>query len=249
VVDQPDQMMRARDALRERRRVSLPSTATPRSCTSKRPRRRSALDTVTVLERLGSERSTLGSSIPKPSGSKPKRRSGQPAGTAGRAPRGRRLLAAARVPLAVHPSALRPARRVVRWSGSGTAAARTRPSSVGSMGCVASAPDHVGLVGSRRRRGQTPEVLQQCSAPTCSSRPRSARRFGSPVRSASLTAWSGPRTSPALRRRRSDPSARPGPARPAGGRPHPGRGRRHPHPDLPGGPPLTHDTPIALSMV
>ena len=39
--------------------------------------------------------------------------------------------------------------------------------------------------------------------------------------------------------RRQDPGARPGSARPAGGLPHPSRGRRHPHPDLHG------DSPVA----
>jgi DNA-binding Lrp family transcriptional regulator len=47
--------------------------------------------------------------------------------------------------------------------GSGSAAARTRPSSVGSMGCVARAPDHVGAGGfaeaARSDAGGTPAVL------------------------------------------------------------------------------------------
>jgi hypothetical protein len=53
-------------------------TATTRNCTRKRPRRRSALDTLTVLERLGSEQSTPGSCMPKCSASKPRRTSEQP---------------------------------------------------------------------------------------------------------------------------------------------------------------------------
>jgi hypothetical protein len=35
-----------------------------------------------------------------------------------------------------------------------------------------------------------------------------------------------------------DVIAKPGSARSAGGLPHPGRGRRHPHPDLHGDPPV-----------
>jgi hypothetical protein len=70
-------------------------TATTRNCTRKRPRRRSALDTLTVLERLGSEQSTPGSCMPKCSASKPKRTSEQPLGRAGRATTGRTSLDAA----------------------------------------------------------------------------------------------------------------------------------------------------------
>lgn len=80
--------------LRQRRRASLPHTATTRNCTRKRPRRRSALDTLTVLERLGSEQSTPGSCVPKCSASKPKRTSEQPLGRAGRATTGRTSLMA-----------------------------------------------------------------------------------------------------------------------------------------------------------
>jgi hypothetical protein len=39
-----------------------------------------------------------------------------------------------------------------------------------------------------------------------------------------------------VRRHRQDPRVQPGSARSAGGLPHPGGGRRHPHPDLHGFP-------------
>jgi hypothetical protein len=61
-----------RNARRERSRMSLQPTAAPPTCTRERPSSRSALGTVTVPKRLGNERSTPESCMPKRSGNKPK---------------------------------------------------------------------------------------------------------------------------------------------------------------------------------
>jgi sRNA-binding protein len=76
VVDEPDQVMQARQRATRAKARELAAHRHAEDLHEEAAQTQRALGTVIVLKRLGSERSTLDSSMPKPSGSKPKRTSG-----------------------------------------------------------------------------------------------------------------------------------------------------------------------------
>src|SRR4029453_8674621 len=88
-LDEPDRVTQARVRAALAKARELAAHRRAEELHEKAPRRWSAWAVLTLRKRLGSERSAPGSCMPKRSGSKPERASGQPVRTASRAATGR----------------------------------------------------------------------------------------------------------------------------------------------------------------